>query len=792
MIGRRIGQYSITHKLAEGGMGAVFSARSRSGQRVALKVLKPRLANDEIFRGRFFREADIALSLSHPNIVATIDAGEDGDRLYLVSEFVDGGDLKRLIERSGALEEIRALKIMRGVVSALEYAHGMGLIHRDVKPANVMLAAGEVAKLTDLGMARPTDESVTRFTLAGEIVGTPHYLAPEQALGSAELDIRCDLYAVGVTLYELLVGMRPYVRDTIGEIIKAHVTDPVPDPREFAPHISVPVRRLVLDLLEKIPDRRPRTPKRVLERLDAMIQRVDRGHRAALRDGVPRTGMRQGVPTERMSGWNAGDGQDDRGGQGAAESARSGHTVPAAADEDAGVLPAGDSASPTRTLDETVDGFEGLAELSAQAAAAAGTMDEETLDEFEGLALSQSAEIAAEAMDEETLDGFDELVPASAEVPASPGAVGDGMLAGLGEAGQLGTEISPLPAAMDDDTVGGLERRVQSAVEAPALPAAMDDETRDGLEELVPAALELAGSAGTADDGTLDGLEEFAQPEFRAAALVQSEEAGAAAAWLSAPRAYEDEVRGAPPQALLGGSTEPCSVPVPVESAADEPPLYRATIVRTVPRRMLLIAIGATRLHAGRDSYHRSGNDVALRLLPSKKLREANLRISPSHVLFELREDAVYLTDMASANGTRLDDVRLSAGQPYRLDSRRANRIVVGGGPRAGGAGRPARTLGPGAHGSGERELAAEAEEEPHRPHVRPGWCGFEDRSDRALVLCQRAPRAGLEEASGARREDHAGLALPALASGPAGAYWWRVLRVPPAASQRHDIGVVA
>src|SRR6266513_1228255 len=212
------GRYRIVRKLGSGGMADVYLAEDEElGRRVAIKILNDRHANDEQFVERFRREAKNAAGLSHPNIVSIYDRGEAEGTYYIAMEYLDGRSLKELVVARGPLPVADAIAFTRQVLNALRFAHRKGVVHRDIKPHNVMADADGRLKVTDFGIARA---GVSQMTEAGSIIGTAQYLSPEQAKG-APVDQTSDLYSVGVVLYELLTGVVPFSGETPVEIGRA-------------------------------------------------------------------------------------------------------------------------------------------------------------------------------------------------------------------------------------------------------------------------------------------------------------------------------------------------------------------------------------------------------------------------------------------------------------------------------------------------------------------------------------------------------------------------------------------
>jgi serine/threonine protein kinase len=225
--GAEIGGYRIGPQLGRGGMGVVYKAHHlRLDRAAAVKVLTPALAGNEEFRARFISESQMAATLTHPNVVTVYDAGDEEGLLYLAMQFVAGTDLRRLLDLEGPLEPARALAIIAQVAGALDAAHGHGLVHRDVKPANVLVDIDR-AYLGDFGLTKRFD-ATGGMTGVGQIVGTVDYLAPEQ-IDSGRVDGRTDLYALGCVVYECLSGRPPHPKDSDIAVLFAHVReDPAP------------------------------------------------------------------------------------------------------------------------------------------------------------------------------------------------------------------------------------------------------------------------------------------------------------------------------------------------------------------------------------------------------------------------------------------------------------------------------------------------------------------------------------------------------------------------------------
>jgi beta-lactam-binding protein with PASTA domain len=264
------GRYRIMRKLGSGGMADVYLAEDEElGRRVAIKILNERHANDDQFVERFRREAKNAAGLSHPNIVSIYDRGEAEGTYYIAMEYLDGRSLKELVVARGPLPISDTIAATRQVLGALRFAHRKGVVHRDIKPHNVMADADGRLKVTDFGIARA---GVSQMTEAGSIIGTAQYLSPEQARGSA-VDQRSDLYSIGIVLYEMLTGQVPFTGDSPVEIAMKHLSDTPRPPSVLRPEIPPDLDMVVLRALAKNPEDRFQTA----EEMDEELQRVAAG-----------------------------------------------------------------------------------------------------------------------------------------------------------------------------------------------------------------------------------------------------------------------------------------------------------------------------------------------------------------------------------------------------------------------------------------------------------------------------------------------------------------------------------
>lgn len=272
-----IGRYRIVRALGQGALGRVVAAIDESADRlVAIKCLALPTGDDGRVlaeaRARFLAEAEATRTLQHPDIAAVLDAGEARSQAWIVMELAPGVNLDRYARPSRRLPEPVVLRIGQRLAAALAHAHRAGLIHRDIKPANVIVDwASDSLKLTDFGLARTIDAEATR---SGLVLGSPAYLAPEQ-LGGAAADVRSDLYALGVLMFELLCGRRPFDAGTLGELLQQVAQAPVPDLRSLAPGLPPAAADLVTALLAKRASDRPASAAEVLRALSAWVRPLE-------------------------------------------------------------------------------------------------------------------------------------------------------------------------------------------------------------------------------------------------------------------------------------------------------------------------------------------------------------------------------------------------------------------------------------------------------------------------------------------------------------------------------------
>jgi CheY-like chemotaxis protein/predicted Ser/Thr protein kinase len=254
-LGTVIAGYRIEERIGRGGMGVVYRAEHLNlRRRAAIKIIAPDLAESSGFRERFTREARIAAALQHPNIVTVYDAGEVDGLLYLAMQYIEGEDLSAILQKDGRLRPYRAIDVCRQVAAALDAAHAMGLIHRDVKPANVLIE-GRTAFLTDFGLTKQLEGTNAQITRVGDVVGTIHYVAPEQIEGR-KVSARTDVYALGCLLYHCLSGQVPFAHETDVAVIYAHLSEEPTKLSTLQRDLPAGLDAVVAKALDKSPDRR--------------------------------------------------------------------------------------------------------------------------------------------------------------------------------------------------------------------------------------------------------------------------------------------------------------------------------------------------------------------------------------------------------------------------------------------------------------------------------------------------------------------------------------------------------
>jgi len=252
MVGQRLGgRYQLEERIGGGGMAIVYKAKDLLLHRtVAVKVLRPQFGIDEDFINRFRREAQAVASLSHPNVVSVYDVGQDDDTHYIVMEYIEGQTLKDLINQHGALPIEEAIRIAVQVCDALEHAHQNKIIHRDIKPHNILIGNNGRVKVTDFGIARAATSATITHT--NSVLGSVHYFSPEQARGGFTAE-KSDIYSLGIVLYEMVTGQLPFSGDSPITVALKHLQDPLTDPREINPRIPQSVENVILKALVKDP-----------------------------------------------------------------------------------------------------------------------------------------------------------------------------------------------------------------------------------------------------------------------------------------------------------------------------------------------------------------------------------------------------------------------------------------------------------------------------------------------------------------------------------------------------------
>src|SRR3712207_3848107 len=267
-------RYEILRKIGDGGMAFVYQARDKLLNRiVAVKVLRPEFVDDQEFLVKFKREAEAVASLSHPNIVNVYDVGEDGKVHYIVMEYVDGQNLKEIIQNEGSLEEYTALDIAKQIARALGAAHRNGIIHRDIKPHNILISKdGRQVKVADFGIAKAVSSST--MTNMGSVIGSVHYISPEQAKGK-HLTSNADLYSLGIVLYEMIIGRVPFSGDSPISIALKHINEDIVFTSDEIVRVPKSVRTIISKLTDKNPDGRYQTAEELIEDIEYVERNID-------------------------------------------------------------------------------------------------------------------------------------------------------------------------------------------------------------------------------------------------------------------------------------------------------------------------------------------------------------------------------------------------------------------------------------------------------------------------------------------------------------------------------------
>jgi serine/threonine protein kinase len=295
LLGQQIPGYQLLEKLGQGSMGTVYKARQMSMNRlVAVKVLLPRLSADPKFLDRLTREAHLAARLSHNNIIQAIDVGSAGPLHYFVMELVEGQTIREIVDKGKIYPEGEAVEIILQIAQALQHAHRRGLIHRDVKPANIVLTTEGIAKLADLGMARETDDAVRARREKGVTMGTPYYIAPEQIRGREDIDGRADIYSLGATLYHMVTGHPPFHYQEVDRVLMAHIEEELTPPDHLNQALSSGLGEVVEFMMAKDRRRRYRKADDLILDLECLLsgeapkiarQKIEAATLAALGEG---------------------------------------------------------------------------------------------------------------------------------------------------------------------------------------------------------------------------------------------------------------------------------------------------------------------------------------------------------------------------------------------------------------------------------------------------------------------------------------------------------------------------
>ncbi len=262
------GRYELMEKIGEGGMAVVYKAKCRLLNRyVAIKILRPEFTKDAQFVENFKRESQAAAGLQHPNIVSVYDVGKEGNIHFIVMELIDGRPLSDIIREKAPMDYKTAIEITRQVASALSLAHRNNIIHRDVKPHNIMVTRDGIAKLADFGIAKAVSDSTIMASETSRVIGSVHYFSPEQARG-AYVDERSDIYSLGIVLYEMLTGEVPFDGDNPVQVALMHINDDITPPSKLVPGIPPALEKLVMKATDKFQSNRYRNAEELLEDLD--------------------------------------------------------------------------------------------------------------------------------------------------------------------------------------------------------------------------------------------------------------------------------------------------------------------------------------------------------------------------------------------------------------------------------------------------------------------------------------------------------------------------------------------
>ncbi len=276
--GFNLGKYRLLERVGVGGMGQVFlGEHTIMKNRVAIKILPPARAAEPSALGRFYREARAAARLDHPNVVHTHDIDQDGNLHYIVMDYVEGPNLSDVVKRFGPLPLDRAISYTHQIASALDYAQHRKIVHRDIKPGNILIDRRGVARLLDLGLARFVNDHTDQLTIQYDdkvILGTADYIAPEQILDSHGVDIRADIYALGATLYFLLAGQPPFPKGSVSQKLLWHRTEDPKPLQLIRPDLPKELEAIVVRMMAKNPDQRYQSPRQVVLALEPFLKRT--------------------------------------------------------------------------------------------------------------------------------------------------------------------------------------------------------------------------------------------------------------------------------------------------------------------------------------------------------------------------------------------------------------------------------------------------------------------------------------------------------------------------------------
>jgi eukaryotic-like serine/threonine-protein kinase len=270
-IADKIPGYRLAERLGQGAMGTVYKARQLRMERwVAIKILQPELAANATIKQRFLHESRASARLNHPNVITGIDAGEVEGMCYFAMEYVEGKTLQQLVRERGAMDERMALELIVQVAKALEHAEKLGLVHRDIKPDNIMVTRDRQVKLLDLGLAKVRADGPEGAT-RGMAVGTPNYISPEQAMGRQDIDTRADIYSLGVTLYFCLTAKVPF-EGPPEVVMYRHIHEPPPHPKNFRPDVSDATCTLLQTMMAKRPEDRPASAMQLVSDMEHFLR----------------------------------------------------------------------------------------------------------------------------------------------------------------------------------------------------------------------------------------------------------------------------------------------------------------------------------------------------------------------------------------------------------------------------------------------------------------------------------------------------------------------------------------